>query len=267
MIIAIIQVRMGSTRLPEKALKQILGKPMLWHLINRIKEAKLVDKVVIATTTNKEDKMIINFAKENGIDYYAGSENDIVDRLYMTAKKFGAEAIVRITGDCPLIEPKIIDKAVEYYLKNKDRIDYVSNVYPPTYPDGLDVEIYPFKTLERMGREIKDPFGREWVYTYIIENPDKFRIANIENKEDLSWMRWTVDYKEDLDFVREIYKMLYKYDRIFHMEDILELLRENPKFMEINKKFIRDDAYIKALKEREKIMKSDKYSHLEYKKR
>ena len=252
MIIAIIQVRMGSTRLPGKALKEILGKPMLWHLINRVKEAKLVGKVVIATTRNKEDKVIINFAKENGIDYYAGSENDIVDRSYMSAKKIGAEAIVRITGDCPLIEPQIIDKAVEYYLKNKDRIDYVSNVHPPTYPDGLDVEIYPFKTLERMWREIKDPFSREWIYTYIVENPDKFRIANIENETDLSGMRWTVDYKEDLDFVREIYKMLYEHDRVFHMEAILELLRQNPILLEINKDFIRNEAYFKALKEREK---------------
>lgn len=255
MIAAIIQVRMGSTRLPQKALKEVIGKPMLLHLINRVKEAKLVDKVVIATTTNEEDKLLINFAKENGIDYYAGSENGIVDRIYMAAKKIGAEAIVRITGDCPLIDPKIIDKEVEYYLKNKDRIDYISNVHPPTYPDGLDTEVYPLKTLERMWKEIKDPFLKEWIYTYIIENPDKFKIANIENNEDLSWMRWTVDYNEDLDFVREIYKHLYKPDRVFYMDDILELLRKNPEIMEINKKFLRDDAYIKALKARGKKRK------------
>jgi spore coat polysaccharide biosynthesis protein SpsF len=252
MIIATIQVRMGSTRLPQKALKEILGKPMLWHLINRVKEAKLVDKVVIATTTNEEDKLLIHFAKENGIDYYAGSENEIVDRLYMAAKKFGAEAIVRITGDCPLIDPQIIDKEVEYYLKNKDRIDYISNVHPPTYPDGLDTEVYPLKTLEMMWKEIKDHFLKEWIYTYIIENPDKFKIANIENEEDISWMRWTVDYNEDLDFVREVYKSLYKPDKVFYMRDILGLLRNKPELMEINKKFIRNEAYIKALEEREK---------------
>lgn len=253
MIIATIQVRMGSTRLPQKALKKILGKPMLWHLINRVKKANLVDKIVIATTTNEEDKTIINFAKENGIDYYAGSENDIVDRLYKTAKKFNAEAIVRVTGDCPLIEPRIIDKEIEYYIKNRDGIDYISNVHPRrTYPDGLDTEIYPFKTLERMWKEIKDPFLREWICTYIIENSDKFRAANIENEENLSLMRWTVDYKEDLEFVREIYNKLYKHDKVFHMEEILKLLRQNPRLMEINKKFICDEAYIKALKERER---------------
>lgn len=251
MILAVVQARLNSTRLPRKALKEILGKPMLWHIIKRIEGAKLVDKIVIATTT--KDKEIIDFAKENKIDYYAGSENDIVGRLYETAKKFDAEAIVRITGDCPLVEPEIIDEEIRCYVINEGEVDFISNIHPRrTYPDGLDVEIYPFKILEIMHKKIKDKFLREWIYTYIIEKPDKFQTVNIENRMDLSEMRWTVDYQEDLIFVREIYKYLYKSGKVFHMEDILKLLEKKPELMKINEKFTCDEAYVEALKKREK---------------
>src|SRR6266404_7263546 len=147
-IVAVIQVRMGSTRLPGKVLADVVGQPMLWHIVDRLRFAKLIDEVVLATSTETKDAPIRAFAAEQGIPCFAGSELDLVDRLYRTALQFGADAIVRITGDCPLTDPEIVDEVVGTYLTQARTIDYVSNVLPRTYPDGLDTEIYPTKTLE-----------------------------------------------------------------------------------------------------------------------
>jgi spore coat polysaccharide biosynthesis protein SpsF len=249
-IVAIIQARMGSTRLPGKVLKDILGKPMLWHLINRLEHARLVDKIIIATSDNKGDRPIISFAEENEIPCYAGSDVDLLDRLYQAAKKFGADAVVRITGDCPLVDPAVVDKVTKAYLDNEDSFDYVSNVHPPTYPDGLDTEIFSFQALKRAWEEVKEPFRREWITTNFFEHPKKYRLGNVEYDEDLSYMRWTVDYEDDFDFVTQIYERLYEEDRVFLMEDVLNLLRQNPKLMDINKGHIANEAYIEALETR-----------------
>jgi spore coat polysaccharide biosynthesis protein SpsF len=154
MILGAVQVRLGSTRLLGKALLEILGRPMLYYPVERLGYSGLIDKTVISTSI--KDREIIDFAIDNGIEYYAGSELDLVDRLYQTAKKFKADALVRITGDCPLIDPRVVDKVIQCYLDNKDKVDYVSNVHPPTYPDGLDTDVYPTKTLEVMHNEITD---------------------------------------------------------------------------------------------------------------
>jgi len=248
MILGAVQVRLGSTRLPKKALLEILGRPMLHYIVERAEHSKLIDKVVISTSTR--DKEIIEFAKENGIEYYAGSEQDLIDRLYQTARKFEADALVRITGDCPLADPGVMDRVIQCYLDNEGEVDYVSNVHPPTYPDGLDTDVYPTETLKTMWDEIKDDFQREWVYNYLIENKDRFRILNVSNEKDLSGMRWTVDYKEDLEFVSEIFRNLYKEGEAFTMEDIVDLLKKNPKLIEINEEYVRDAAYYAALDER-----------------
>ncbi|MBI4833602.1 MAG: glycosyltransferase family protein [Planctomycetes bacterium] len=248
MILCVLQVRMGSTRLPKKAVKKIMGKPMLWYMYQRLKAARLVDKIVIATTTQKEDYVIIKFAKQNHYDWYDGSENDILDRTYQAAKKFTSDAVVRVTGDCPLIDPEVIDKIVEYYLKHKNKVDYVSNVIKPTYPDGLDAELFTSSLLEKLRLKLKDAFWREWVSSYVRKYHDKSRLANIENKTDLSALRWTVDYPEDFKFVSEVFKCLYNKKRIFLMRDILNLLETHPELIEINKKYSRDSAYFEALK-------------------
>lgn len=250
-ILAIVQARMGSSRLPGKVLMDILGKPLLWHLINRLKNARLVDEIVIATSNNQNDDPIVKFAQENGIGYYTGSELDLVDRFYQAANKFGADAIVRITADCPLVDPVLVDRIIKLYLDKEGSLDYVSNVNPRTYPDGLDVEVFSFQALKRVWNEIKDPFKREWITTNFYEHPEEYRIANVENNEDLSLMRWTVDYKDDLDFVREIYQRLYKEDSIFLMEDILEFLKKHPELMEINKSHVGQDTYKEALGRRD----------------
>src|SRR6266446_1117928 len=194
-IVAVIQVRMGSTRLPGKVLADVLGQPMLSHIIDRLRFAKRVDQVVLATSTADTDAPIRAFADERAIPCFAGSELDVVDRLYGAACQFGADAIVRITGDCPLADPKIVDEVVETYLSDAKALDYVSNVLPRSYPDGLDTEVYPTKTLGRLCEEIADFPARESFPIYLWNNKQKFRIANVAFATDLSALRWTVDYE------------------------------------------------------------------------
>ena len=252
-IVAIIQARMDSTRLPGKVMKEISGKPMIWHIFNRLRYAKLVDQIVISTSDEMTDMPIVRFAEENQIPYYAGSELDLLDRWYQTARKFKADAMVRVTGDCPLADPVITDKVIKYYL-DKGPFDFVSNSRPKaTYPHGLDVEIYAFKSLEKAWKEIQDPFLREWGSANFFEHPEKYCLANLENNENLAHMRWTVDYQDDLDFVTEIYRMLYNEQGIFLMDDILNLLKKNPELMEINKHHERNEGYLQALKQAGKL--------------
>jgi len=243
-VVAIIQARMGSTRLPGKVMMDIVKKPMLWHVINRVKHAKGLDDIVVATTTLNEDKQILELASEMGVKSYAGSEDDVLDRYYQAAIIHEADAIVRITADCPLIDPDIIDRVIEFYL-NHD-FDYVSNTIKPTYPDGLDTEVFSFSTLERAWKEATLASEREHVTPHIKKNPQIFSTKNLENDKNFSYMRWTVDEERDLDFVREIYKRLYKENEIFYMEDILNLLRKYPKLADINKGIMRDEGYLKS---------------------
>jgi len=242
---------MGSTRLPGKVMADIVGKPMLWHHVDRLRKAGLVDQVVIATTDQERDRPIRSFAVANGIPYYAGSELDIVDRLYQTAKKFGADVVVRVTADCPLVDPGVIDRMLAYYAANRDKLDYVCNNFPPTYPDGLDAEVISVKALERVWSEVTDPFQREWISSNFQEHPEKYRITNVENDHDLSSLRWTVDYDDDLKFVREVYGRLYHEGETFLMKDVLELLSKEPELAEINTGHHRDEAYSQALQERQ----------------
>jgi len=246
MIVAIVQARMGSTRLPGKVMKDILGKPMLWHLFNRLKYAKKIDKIVLAVPDKDEDKVLLKLSEEMGIDSFAGSEEDVLDRYYKAAKKYGADVIVRITGDCPLIDPELVDEVIDYYLKNKDKLDFVHN--GTTYPDGIvETEVFPFAALEKAWREAKLASEREHVTPYIWKNSDKFRTATLEYNEDLSHIRLVVDDERDFRLVKEIFKNLYKEDEIFHLHDILKFLEKNPQLLDINKKTIRNEGYIRSL--------------------
>jgi len=247
-VVAIIQARVGSTRLPKKVLKKIAGKPMLWHVIDRVKKAKLVDEVVLATTTKEEDKPLLKLAKESGVKSYAGSEDDVLDRYFRAAVEFGADVIVRVTADCPLIDPEIVDKVIKYFLDGS--FDYVSNVrIKPTYPNGLDVGVFSFDALEKAWKEAKKLSEREHVTPYIWNHPEMFKLGNVGHEKDLSEMRWTVDTDKDLKFVREVYKRLYKKGRIFLMKDVLKLLEKQSELAEINKGIARDAGYLKSLRE------------------
>jgi spore coat polysaccharide biosynthesis protein SpsF len=236
-IIAAVQVRMGSTRLPGKVLAEVLDQPMLWHIVDRLRFAKLINEVVVATSNGAKDGPIRAFADKHGIPCFAGSELDVVDRLYRTARRFSADAIVRITGDCPLADPKIVDEVVETYLSDAKALDYVSNVLPRSYPDGLDTEVYPTKTLGRLCEEIADFPARESFPIYLWNNKQKFRIANVAFATDLSALRWTVDYEEDLTFVREVFRRLYRKGEFFSMPDVLELMEANPQLAAVNAKY------------------------------
>jgi len=249
-VIAIIQARMGATRLPGKTMAGIVGKPMLWHVIKRVKEARSIDKIIVATTTKEEDKKIIDFAKANGIESFAGSEEDVLDRFYEAAKKFKADIIVRITADDPLKDPVIINRVIDFFLKNEDHVDYVSNTLEPTFPEGLDVEVFSFKTLERAWREAKKKSDREHVTPYIWNHPGKFKLANIIHEGvNLSHLRWTVDNSKDLEFVRAVYSRLYGEDKLFLMQDVLDLLEKYPHLKKINEGHARFEEYLKSQRE------------------
>ncbi|TFH46832.1 MAG: acylneuraminate cytidylyltransferase [ANME-2 cluster archaeon] len=254
-VVAIIQARMGSTRLPGKVMTEIAGKPMLYHVINRVMHAKELDDVVIATTNLKEDSQILDIAPEMGVRSYAGSENDVLDRYYQAAIISEADVIVRITADCPLADPIVIDKVVRYFLIND--FDYVGTSIIPTYPDGIDVEVFSFTSLKKAWSEAKLSSEREHVTPYIWKNPNIFRIGNLKNYTNISYMRWSVDEQCDIKFVREIYYKLYNEGEMFYMEDILNLLKKHPELMDINNGIIRNEGYLKSLKE-DKIITAKK---------
>lgn len=232
---AIIQARMGSTRLAQKVMVDILGKPMLEQIVDRISFSTYVDTIAIVTTRNPKDNPIATWAQSKGIHFFRGEEDDVLDRYYQIALQLAAEVIVRICSDNPLIDPLVMDKVIQYYLNHGKNVDYVSNYLIRSYPLGLDVEVFSARALERAWQEAKEPYQREHVTPYIYEHPEKFRLANVKNDEDLSYMRWTVDEEKDLEFVRAVYKRLYKGGKIFLMRDVLNLLEKEPQLMEINK--------------------------------
>jgi glutamate-1-semialdehyde 2,1-aminomutase/spore coat polysaccharide biosynthesis protein SpsF len=238
---------MRSTRLPGKALLQINDKPMLWHVFNRVRHARLVNEIIIATTANPADQAIVQFAEAHKIPVFQGSEEDVLDRFYQAACTYHADVIVRVTSDCPLIDPRLIDKVIDVYLKSN--YDYVSNTLRYTYPDGLDTEVFSFAALERAWREAQWPTEREHVTPYL-RTSGRFRIAGVENEVDWSHYhyRWTVDDVQDLKFVRAIYAELYQNDEeVFHMADVLKTLKQHPELAQANAGTILNEGYYRSL--------------------
>ncbi len=241
-ITAIIQARLGSSRLPGKTLMMIRGETLLGHLVKRVGISRYVSEIIIATTTEDRDDAIAEFAREKGLKCYRGSEDDVLDRFYQTAIMFGLETIVRVTPDCPMLDPRITDQVIEKFLTGE--YEYVSNVLTPTYPDGLDTEVFSFESLERAWQEAKLPSEREHVTAYIVKHPELFKLCNVKKDgDDLSWMRWTVDTQKDYEFVSLIFEKLAGTRDIYYMEDVLRVLKENPEFMEINKEIKRNEGY------------------------
>ncbi len=256
-VVAIIQARISSTRLPGKVTLPIVGKSMLWHIVERAKRCKKVDSIVVATTTNQEDKAVIKIANKCGVETFAGKENDVLDRYYQAAKKFSADIIVRITADCPLINPDTIDKMVTLCLK--ENADYICG-HPdfPSIEHGM--EVMSFSTLEKVKNIAIKDYQKEHVTIYIKENPELFKIVAfipkiIFQRKD---MRLTVDTKEDLKLMQKIYNRLYKKNEIIDIEDVVRLLINNPELKKINSKIkmseINKYASSKILKK--KVLKS-----------
>lgn len=232
--VAIVQARYSSTRLKGKIFKEISGKPMLWHVINRLSYSKLIDKIVVATTLDIEDDRTEEFCTANHIPYYRGSVEDVLSRYYKTARVFNAGTIIRITSDCPLIDPVIIDKMLTEYELEKELCDYMSNVVQRSFPRGLDTEIISFHALEKAFAEARTNSDREHVTPYIYSNPESFKIKSYISSVDYSFHRWTVDTEEDFKLIEAVYNSLYKPDRFFLFEDIIKLFDNNPGLIRIN---------------------------------
>tara|TARA_B100001013_G_scaffold88052_1_gene48721 strand:- start:172 stop:903 length:732 start_codon:yes stop_codon:yes gene_type:complete len=231
MITAIIQARLNSSRLNKKILLKIENKNLLEHLFSQLSYSTHIDKKIIATTINKIDDEIENFAKLQNITFFRGNPLDVLDRYYRCAKFFNLETIVRISGDAPLIDPSIVDKTIEYYKKNN--FDYVSNFFNRSYPIGTEIEIFSFKTLEKCWMNAKKSSEKEHVTPFIYNHPELFKIGHIEYKKNISHLHWTVDQIEDFKFVELIFKKIK--NRPILMDDILELLENEPELLEINK--------------------------------
>ena len=237
---------MGSSRLPGKSLQDIAGRPLLAHVIERARAVGGIDEVVVATTVDSRDEPIVRLAQSEGVAAFRGSEDDVLDRYYRTAVVHRATTVMRLTADCPVLDPVVSASVLARYLEGGS--DYVTIGLPPTYPDGLDTEVFSFEALERAWREAVLPSEREHVTPYIWKRPERFRVVNLTHDPDLSEHRWTVDTARDLDFVRALYARLYERGaRPFGMETILALLEREPALREINKGIIRNDGYATSL--------------------
>lgn len=256
MIGAIVQARIGSTRLPGKVMKEVLGRPLLFYLTERLKQSELIEKIIVATTNKNTDQKISDYVKSLGLGTFCGSEDDVLDRYYQAARKYKIDIIVRITSDCPLIEPKVTDEVIQYYLEHQE-YDLVRS--GPTYPEGFDTEVFPFKTLQTAWREARLKSEREHVTPYICKNDNRFKVKTLVFYQDLSCLRMAVDEEVDFKVVKSILENLYKEGEIFYLEDLLRFYRENPDIFNLNKKVIRNEGYLKILAE-ESGIGGDDYS-------
>ena len=232
--VAIIQARMGSTRLPGKILQNLTGIPMLTRVVNRVKRATTVDEVVVATTVEPADSAIEELVKDSGWKYYRGSQDDVLDRYYHAAKQSEADVIVRITSDCPLIDPGVLDRVVREFQNHNPEYAYVSNINPTRhFPRGLDVEVFSLANLELAWNEDTNPAQREHVTPYFYRNPDRFRIFCVTADADHSAHRWTVDTPEDLALIQRIYDH-FGHDH-FDWKEVLSLCEAHPDWSELNR--------------------------------
>ena len=245
-VIAIIQARTGSTRLPGKVLSPILGRPMIEHQIERVKTAQRLSHIVLATSSQPENAQLLDIAKRLGVWGFAGSEHDVLDRMYQAAKQREADVVVRLTADCPLVDPALIDRFVDHFLTHRDELDYVGT--GPTFAEGLDLEVMSFAALERAWSEATKTYEREHVTVYLWHS-GRFRAQKLEHTPDLSRMRWTVDEERDLKLVRAVYEALFpKFGYAFGTKEILELFSQRPELASINDGIARNEGFQKSLR-------------------
>jgi spore coat polysaccharide biosynthesis protein SpsF len=244
-VIAFIQARVSSSRLPGKVLMPILAKPMLQHQIERVQLSRMIDKLVVVTSTEPSDDQLIKLLKKINVEFYRGSIDNVLDRFYQAACYFQAKHIVRLTGDCPVIDAKVIDDAINFHLKGG--FDYTSNTLEPTFPDGLDVEVLQFSTLENAWKNAKLQSELEHVTSYIYKHPELFSLGNFKCDKDLSGFRWTVDEMDDFKKIFEIYQALYPQNQNFSLSDILNLFKKNPEIRLLNKDIRRNEGYQKSI--------------------
>ncbi len=237
-IVAIVQARMGSTRLPNKVMKPINGVPMIEVLLRRLSRARSVSEIVVATSRDEKNAPLVRHVSSLGYQCYQGSENDVLDRYARAAKMSGANVIIRITGDCPLVDPALVDACVQGFLETQ--VEYFSNTAPPTFPDGLDVEIFSSAALERANEEAKASFEREHVTPYL-RNSGQFSKSSLRHPEDLSHLRWTVDEVADFQVVDRVFTH-FAPDIFFGWEEVLALQKAQPSIFEDNQEIPRNQG-------------------------
>lgn len=231
-VLCVLQARMSSTRLPGKVLKPILGRPMLGHQIDRIGRARRIDRLIVATSSEASDQLLADYCRELGVDCYRGSLNDVLDRYYQAARSYAPQHVMRLTGDCPLTDPALLDRIVAQHLREGN--DYTSNVHERTYPDGLDAELFRYSLLEQAWREAHTPFEREHVTPYFYSTGPAFRRGAVKDTIDRSQWRWTVDYPEDFEFVSRVFEALFPVNPDFGLAEVCALLQRQPELALIN---------------------------------
>ena len=233
-VVIIVQARMGSTRLPGKIMKTVFERPLLSYLLERLRDVRLAKEIVIATTTLANDQMIVNFCENENVNFFRGAEENVLDRYYQAARHYKADVVVRITSDCPLIDPVVIDEVIDEYLKNYPSFDYVSNSLQRSFPRGMDVEVFSYKNLEIVHKEACCHDDKEHVTPFFYHRPERFKLHNVSYKKDESSHRWTVDTEEDFIVVKKILTSLYPKNPKFKIEEILELMKKHPQWSQIN---------------------------------
>lgn len=250
-IVAVIQARMGSSRLPGKVLMPILGKPTLWHIVRRLHQVEEIDEIVVATSYLERDDPIASFCNDHSIYCFRGNEADVLDRFYKAASSVQATTIIRITGDCPLIDPKLISRLIDFYFQNNLQYSGVAagagvadDEFYGRYPDGLDAEIFSFKALKKAWEKADGILFREHVTPYIWKHPEKFKTEVFKcQNNDYSNLRWTMDNPEDYELINSIYENLYPKNPAFDMYDILQLMKKEPHIFKKNQHFLGKEGY------------------------
>jgi spore coat polysaccharide biosynthesis protein SpsF len=242
-ILAILQARVSSSRLPRKVLKPILGRPMLLHQLDRVRRARMLDAIVVATSTDPSDDVIEELCVIARIGCFRGSLTDVLDRFYHAALPYRPDYVVRLTGDCPLADPDLIDRVVSICLE--EALDYSGA--EASFPDGLDVEVMRFAVLEEAWEEATRPSDREHVTQFINRQRDRYRVRGVANDVDLSHLRWTVDEPADFELITRIYEALYPANPAFGTQDILDLLARRPELATLNTGIVRNEGLARSL--------------------
>jgi spore coat polysaccharide biosynthesis protein SpsF (cytidylyltransferase family) len=251
-VLAILQARISSSRLPGKVLLPVLGEPMLFRQIERIRRAGRIDHLVVATSTDRSDDALVEACTARKIPCARGSLDDVLDRFVQCALPYQPDIVVRLTGDCPLADPRLIDAMLQAFAVGD--YDYLSNASPPSFPDGLDVEVMRFSSLVVAYREAKLPSEREHVTPFFRAHPERFRLGNYTSEVDRSGLRWTVDEAQDMEFVRSVYELLYPAKPDFSTEDILELLESHPQLQSLNSNLERNAGFKKSLQDDARVL-------------
>ncbi len=234
-VVATIEARMTSSRLPGKVMLEAAGHPMLWHLVQRLRAVPQIQEICIATTTNGADDLLAEFASEHGVRCHRGSEDDVLQRVLDAARSVGAGTIVEITGDCPIIDPEIVEQVIETYRAND--CDYAANVHVRSYPDGMDTQVFDVETLARSAAMTDDPLDREHVSLHIRNHADLFRPVHIVAPRSCRWpeLGLTLDESEDFDLLRNVIEHFLPQQPLFSCSQVVELLRDKPEWVDLNK--------------------------------